>query len=113
MVGRIAGEQLRLRKQALILESGINRRLLATEWQRVRAAAAWIGEVKRFGRQARTWWPVLAPLLGLLIARRLRRSSPGVSRTGMLLNLLETALSLWKQFAPRKSGDEPPADRPD
>ncbi len=113
MVGPTPGEQLRLRKQALILESELNRLSLATEWRRVQAAAAWVGEAKRLGQRARTWWPVLAPLLGMLIARRLRRTNPGVDRAGSLLNALAAGCSLWNQFSSRRSRDGSTSSRED
>jgi len=97
----------------LILESEMNRHLLATEWRQLQAAAAWVGEAKRLGQRARAWWPVLAPLMGMLIARRLRRSNPGANRAGSLLNALAAGCSLWNQFSSRRSRDGSTSNRVD
>ena len=105
MVGRTAREQLGLRKQALILESEVRRRMLEGEWQKLRAATSWMGEAKRLGQKALPWWPVLAFVAGLLSVRGFKRPSPFVSRAGPILSLITTALSLWKQTRAR-AGEE-------
>ena len=105
MVGRTAREQLRLRKQALILESEANRRRLESEWQHLRAATSWMGEARRLGQKARPWWPLVASLAGFLAVRGFRKSSPLLNRTGSILSLITTALSLWKQTR-AKPGEE-------
>jgi len=109
MVGRTAREQLGLRKQALILESEVRRRMLEGEWHQLRAAASWMEEAKRIGQKALPWWPVLALVAGLLAVRGFKRSSPFVGRAGPVLSLITTALSLWKQTRARAREDVPAA----
>jgi hypothetical protein len=105
MVGRTAREQLRLRKQALILQSEVNRRLLESEWQQLQAATSWMGEARRLGQKARSWWPLLASVAGFLAVRGFKKSSPFLGRTGSVLSLITTALSLWKQTR-AKTGEQ-------
>lgn len=107
MVGRTAREQLRLRKQALILESEVNRRLLESEWQQLRATTSWMGEAKRLGQKARPWWPVLASAAGFLAVRGFKKSSPFMSGAGSVLSLITTAFSFWKQTRAKAGEDDP------
>jgi hypothetical protein len=98
MVGKRERDRLRLRKQALILESEINRHLLATEWRKTQSATAWVGEAARWGQRARAWWPLVVPALGALVGRCFRRTAaPPVGRARSLLSWLTWGYSLWKQ----------------
>ncbi|HKS35769.1 MAG TPA: hypothetical protein VJW76_01170 [Verrucomicrobiae bacterium] len=89
----------------MILESEANRRRLESEWQHLRAATSWMGEARRLGQKARPWWPLVASLAGFLAVRGFRKSSPLLNRTGSILSLITTALSLWKQTR-AKPGEE-------
>jgi hypothetical protein len=109
MVGKGERERLRLRKQALILESGVNRCALANEWRQVQAATAWVEEAKRWGQHARAWWPVAVPVLGAVAGWCFRRSAPAASRTGSLLKWAALAYSLWRQFGATKRPINAPA----
>ena len=113
MVGRTAREQLRLRKQTLILASEVNRRLLESEFQQLRVATSWLGEAKRFGQKTRPWWPLLASLAGFLAVRGFRNSSPFLSRTGSFLNVISTAYSLWKKTHPKSDDNTEKAAEPE
>jgi len=86
----------------LILESELNRHLLATEWRQLQEATAWLSEATRLGHRARAWWPLLAPVLGVLLVRRFRRPTTTADRTGSWLNWLGVGYSLWKQLATKK-----------
>ena len=112
MDGRTDREQLQLRKQALILEGESHRRLLAVEWRQVQSATAWVGAAGKLGFRARRWWPVLAPLLGMAVARRYRRPAPKFSRTGSLLNLLGLGYSLWKKLGSPRAQVSTPSQPP-
>lgn len=111
MFGRQTLADLAVRKRALLVESDLNRLKLRSEWQQVRAATAWLSAPAQACRTAGPWLRVLAPLAGLLAARRFRRSE---SRSGKLLCLVRwigPLYALWKSFAPasEKSGPAPPA----
>jgi hypothetical protein len=106
MAGRTEREELRIRKQALILESGMNRRLLQTQWRELQEATAWLGEVRRLGRGARTWLPLLAPLAGWLALRGRKHSAPLANRTGSLLSWIEIARSIWNGLAAHAKRDQ-------
>ena len=107
MVGRTALELFRLRKQALLLESEANRRLLESEWQQLRSAASWMGEAKRMGQKARPWWPLLVSVAGFLALRGFKKSSPFIRSAGSVLSLITTALSIWKQTRTKAAEDDP------
>ena len=108
MVGKGERERLRLRKQALILESGVNRQALAEEWRQVCAATAWVGEARRWGRRAREWWPLAVPALGVLAGVNVRRSASIASRAVSLLRWATVAFSVWKRLgAMKRSGNGP------
>jgi hypothetical protein len=107
MVGRTALELLRLRKQALLLESEANRQLLESEWQQLRAATSWMGEAMRIGQKARPWWPLLASVAGFLAVRGFKKSSPFIRGAGSVLSLITTALSIWKQTRAKAGEDDP------
>jgi hypothetical protein len=96
----------------LILESEVNRRLLESDFQQLRAATSWLGEAKRLGQRARPWWPILASAAGFLAVRGFRNSSPFLSRTGSLLNLITTTYSLWKKTHPKPGDDADETAKP-
>lgn len=100
MFGRQILDDLEARKRVLLLESGLNRLKLRSEWRQVRAATAWMSGPARACRLAGPWLLVLAPLAGFLAARTFRR--PG-SQPGALLRLVRwigPLYSLWKSLAP-------------
>ena len=114
MFGRKELENFRLQKQALVLQSGLNRLTLRLELQQLRSATAWMTGAARAPRQLAPLWIVLAPLAGFFLVRSFRR------RPASLLNRLAAAAKwigplykLWQGFsAGRKKGPEaaPPED---
>jgi hypothetical protein len=100
---------LHARKQALILESALNRLTLRNDWQNVRSAAAWAGQAVETGRKLRPWLLLLAPLAGFLAVRSLRRPSPAPSRLMTLLKLIQPLSLLWASFARPTRESDPPA----
>ena len=90
MLGRKELTELDLQKQALVLESGLNRLTLQAEVQSLRSATSWVNDVTGASRELAPLLVVLAPIAGFLMARTVfssRRSdakiparlSPGVS----------------------------------
>ena len=70
---------LRLRKQALLLESQMNRLALCLEYQQWRAAGGLAGRARETWHQFRPWAVLLAPVAGLLlvVGLRSRPKTPG------------------------------------
>jgi hypothetical protein len=91
MFGKQEMTVLQLRKQTLLLESGLNRLTLHVECEHLREAANWVDCIKDAQRQMSPWALVLAPLAGVALALGLRRSSSG---TGFLARALAIAPSL-------------------
>ena len=99
MFGRQELEQLRLQKQALVLESSLNRYALRAEYQELRRAAAWISNAARSPRQFTPLLVVLAPLAGFLVARSLRRPESLFKRLVSAAKWIGPLYSLWRSYA--------------
>jgi len=84
---------LELRKKTLLLESDVNRLTLHAELERLSDAAH---ELKQ---RITPWALVLAPVAGLTIARRWRRTSGGVGLMPKVLALAPTLIRLWRAWA--------------
>ena len=84
--------QLRVRKQALLVESELNRQTLLLEWQGLKASVSWVrtgmGWLRILGPMG-IW---LAPVAGLFVARQ------WPSREGWWHKAL-LAWRLWKRVA--------------
>ncbi len=92
-------DQLRLRKQVLLLESGINRIELGREIDETRGHFAWLNDPVAAAKENSALLVTLAPLAGLLASRLLRSSGPGASKFTLLVDALRIGWPLWRQFA--------------
>ena len=98
MVGRAPLDPLQLRKQALILESGLNRLTLRAEVQNLRSATAWASDATQTCRTLAPWLLLLAPAAGFLAIRGLRRPESGIGRLAAVLKWVQPLYSLWRGF---------------
>ena len=98
MVRRGQLDPLALRKQALILESDLNRLSLQTELRTLRSATTWASEATAAGRRLGPWLLLLAPVAGLLAIRRLRRPGSAIGRLISVLRWVQPLYSLWRGF---------------
>lgn len=93
---------LELRKQALLMESELNRLTLCLEVKRLRETGAdWAGRVAEARQRLTPWAIALAPLAGLLLARRLRRPSSKTARSRLLPTIWKLApvlIRLWLAY---------------
>lgn len=94
MAGRETLSELALRKQALVLESELNRLILQAECQNVRASIKGLGA----GNPSGGWWLLLAPVAGFIAIRLLRRPDAASSRVWSLLKWLPSLWTLWKNL---------------
>ena len=92
-------DQLRLRKQALLLESGINRLELRREVDDAREHFAWLNDPVASAKENSPLLVTLAPLAGVLASRLLRTSRPGTSKLTIIVDALRIGWPLWRQFA--------------
>ena len=113
MFGRKDLENLRLQKQALLLQSGMNRLQLQLELQQLRSATAWITGAAPRSAATAPFWVGLAPLAGFLLVRKARRPDSWFDRLASAAKWIGPLYTLWQRFsAARKKGPEAasPAD---
>ena len=110
MVGREALAELELRKRTLLLESHLNRLTLQAEWQDIQNATAWARSAGQIFRRVRPWLLLLAPLAGMLAARRHGRSLGLLSRLLSILRLIRPLVWVWGRWrsAPAQDRPQPP-----
>ena len=99
MFGRKDLEKFRLQKQALILESRLNRHEIQAELQDLRSAAAWMSSATRAPRQLAPLLVVLAPLAGFFMIRSVRRPQSLFSRVASMAKLIGPLYTLWRTFS--------------
>ena len=99
MFGRKDLEKFRLQKQALILESRLNRHAIQAELQDLRSAAAWMSSATRAPRQLAPLLVVLAPLAGFFMIRSVRRPQSLFNRVASMAKLIGPLYTLWRTFS--------------
>jgi hypothetical protein len=92
-------DQLRLRKQALLLESALNRFELGREVEIVRGHLTWLDDPVGAARENSPLLLMLAPVAGVLASSLLHRSPPGRPKLNVFLDCLRVGWPLWRQFA--------------
>ena len=111
--GRKELDKLNLQKQALLVESSLNRVALQAEIRSLRSATSWVREATSVSRELGPLLVLLAPLAGFLVARGARRvaflARPG--RHGGQVD--RTALRLWKSFSSGRNERRPGSPPPD
>ena len=100
MLGREELDKLDLQKQALLVQSGLNRVALQAEIRSLRAATSWVREATSVSRELSPLLVLLAPLAGFLVARGPRRRSSWLSRVVTAVKWVEPLYGLWKRFSP-------------
>ncbi len=92
-------ESLRLRKQALLIESSLNRLDLCREAEAVQAHFSWLTEPADSAREHTPLLAALAPLAGMFASHLLRSRRPGNSKLNLLIDTVRIGWPLWRQFA--------------
>lgn len=108
MFGRQELARLHLQKQALVMESDLNRFVLQNEYRNLRAATAWIGDARSAWHKLRPLLYLLAPLLGFLAVRGARRSESRWGGLAAIVKWIQPIYTLWKNFS--RSPEEPNRD---
>jgi hypothetical protein len=103
--------ELQLRKQALLLESELNRAALRADLARLSASAAWVDEAIGFARQSKPLVVALGAGAGLLLARRLTGAQGGGGMVSRLLRWGQMAYTVWQGVSSwrRRNAEPPPA----
>ena len=107
MLGHKELANLDLQKQALLLESGLNRVTLQAEFQSLRSAGAWVTGASR---ELAPLLAILATLAGFLLARKSRRSESWLSRLLALAKWVPPLYRLWMSISAGRG--EPEARTP-
>jgi hypothetical protein len=95
-------EDLNRRKQALVVESDLNRLALRLEYEQLRAATAGLDGALATARRLGPWLLPAASVAGVLAVVLLRRGSGMVDKATSLLRWVSPALALWRQFGGRR-----------
>jgi hypothetical protein len=113
MPGRKELGPLQLQKQALILESDLNRLAMQAEWQNLRQAGRRLTQPAQALGNVNLWLLLLAPVAGFLAARGLRGQDSWLSRVTSLLKWAVPLYRVWTRLR-SKSADqaEPEANSP-
>ena len=106
MFGNEELARLEQRRRDLLLESEVQRRLLALEWAEVRVSAWWVEAGAGLVRKAQPALLLLAPLVGFWVVRKITGCGGGADgpsrfweRLATGLTLFQRARGLWEQFA--------------
>ena len=106
MLGRKELASLDKQKQALLLESGMNRVALQVEVENLRSAASWVGDVTAASRGLAPLLLILAPIGGFFLAKRSRRSNSRLGRWMALAKWVLPIYRVWKNISARRSEQE-------
>jgi len=106
MVGRKELARLDVQKQALLLESSLNRVALQAEVRHLRSATAWMGEAATVSRELTPLLVFLAPLAGLLLATGSYRAGTWLSRALNIGKWLARLYRVWKSFTGQRRKPE-------
>jgi hypothetical protein len=106
VLGRKELDELRVQKQALVLESSLNRAVLQAEIRSLRSATTWLREASSFSRELSPLLTLLAPLAGFLVARGARRWGSWFNRIVTAVKWIGPLYGLWKRYAPGRNEAE-------
>ena len=107
MLGRKELDKLSLEKQALLLESDLNRLALQAEVRDLRSATAWLSAATHASRGAKPLLLVLAPIAGFLLSKVSRRPGSWSSRVATAARWIAPLYPLWKSFSSSRKDAEP------
>jgi hypothetical protein len=98
--GRNEIARLKLQKQALVLQSGLNRVELQGEVHDLRAG---LGGIRRTGQKSAPWLVALAPVAGFFLVRSMRRQPASwLIRLVKATKWIGPAYGLWRTFSSRQ-----------
>jgi hypothetical protein len=92
-------ERLRVQKQALILESSLNRQALSTEYRELRMAVTHLRNAALAPRRLVPLLALLAPLVGFGLVRGIRHPVSLFSRLVSAAKWIGPLYSLWRGFS--------------
>lgn len=96
MLGTKRLSEFELRKQALLLESNLNRLALRVEFQHLCRAGAWMDRLGGVRSVIKPWALPLAPLAGIAVALRRRGRFGWLGRLTKAVVVLTPLIKLWR-----------------
>jgi hypothetical protein len=91
----------------LVLESELNRLLLAAEWHELKTSFRHATDVTHAVRQARNLLPLLAPVAGFLTGRRRRKGASAASgwfgKAAKGVKVAAPAVLAWRKVRQRRA----------
>jgi hypothetical protein len=94
---------LQSRKQELLLQSEVNRRMLARDSKRLQATLAWADSGIDLARKINPAFMIAAPLLGFWLARRAASGSAPWGKVAFCWQLFRKASSILKRLKTRSA----------
>jgi hypothetical protein len=102
VLGREELDKLAIQKQALLVESGMNRLALQAELNSLRSGTTWLSTATGGAGKFTSLLPVVASVAGFLLARRARRSGSRLSQAAAVLKWIGPLYGLWQWFSARR-----------
>jgi len=103
MFGRQELKTLQLRKQALLLQSGLNRLTIQFEFERLRQLGSLLGVMNGGSGGLKRWALALAPMAGVAAALGFRRSRKALGSLATLITIIKPLIRFWRtSVAPSK-----------
>lgn len=99
MLGTKAVDEVRRQKEALLLESSLNRLKLQAELQNLRGLVRPAGGLAGKARGLVPWLTLLAPIAGFFAFRGLRRGGSPAGRFASVAKLILQGYQLWRRFS--------------
>ncbi len=112
MFGRKGLEQIGIQKQALVVESSLNRHALMLEIDELRSAAARVSNAVQASRRFLPLLTLLAPVAGFFAIRSVRQPVSLIARLSKLIKLakwIAPAYSIWRSFSAARRGEDEPS----
>lgn len=108
MLGRDELAKLAAEKQALLVESSLNRLALQAEFQNLRSASGWMKTVTGSAGKYTPFLLLLAPVAGFLLARGARGSGSWLGRSFTALKWIAPLYGVWRGVSGRWRRAEKP-----
>ena len=96
MFGRQELKTLRLRKQALLLQSGLNRLTFQVEIARWREVGGLLGFINGRSGKLKVWALALAPMAGAMVGLGFRRSRKVLGSLATVIAVAKPLIRFWR-----------------
>lgn len=106
MLGREELDRLTQEKQALLVESSLNRIALQTEFHNLRSGSLWMKTLGGGTGRVAPLLVVAAPIAGFLLGRRTGRSASWLRRTSTALKWIGPLYGVWRGLSGRRRKPE-------